>query len=306
MRGGGRRQRAAEHVGARPAARAVPVLALRREQRRSQPGVVAAEVAPDVLDEPAHIPIRTVDHRHDPRLRTLPPRALAVADVELAEPAQLPADVVEVEHPDLVDAQPDVGRQPRGGVVASGRGELAARGELPAPPCEQLLDLGLGRRYPQLRVDEGPGTVHLVERALGHQPGQVVDLDLVAQLQELEVHRQRRRPPRPGRRLRVAQHLAEVEVGVGRLHLPQRPGEPGPDQLEVVGVVADRAVGQPRRRPREHEPGQHLQLEAGDLLLTRRHAPLPEVTHRRKSQPNPLNFSHTEGSSQRARCSHRG
>src|SRR5664280_1914379 len=73
----------------------------------------------------------------------------------------------------------------------------------------------------------------------------VVQLDLVPQLQELEEHRQCGRPPGPGRGLGVAQDLAEVDIGIGRLHLPQRTSEPVPDQLQMVGVVADGAVGQP-------------------------------------------------------------
>jgi hypothetical protein len=49
-----------------------------------------------------------------------------VADVQLAEPAQLPAHVVQVEHADLVDPQADVGLQPPGRVVPRGRDEPAA------------------------------------------------------------------------------------------------------------------------------------------------------------------------------------
>ena len=48
----------------------------------------------------------------------------AVADVQLAEPAQLPAHVVQVQHADLVDPQADVGRQPGDRVVAGGGANL--------------------------------------------------------------------------------------------------------------------------------------------------------------------------------------
>ena len=284
---GGLGQRPAEHIRGRPRAGAVPALALGGEQRGAGPGVVGVELAPHVLDEPAQVPVRAVDQRHQPRLRPPPPRALAVPDVELAEPAQLPPHVVQVQHAGLVDPQADVGRQPGGGVVPGGRGELAAGRQLPAPPGEQLLDLLLGRRHAQLRVDRGPRPVHLIQRALGHAAGQVVDLDLVPQLQELEVHRQRGRPAGPRRRPRIAQHLAEVRIGVRRLHLPQRPAEPVPDQLQVAGVVADRAVGQPRRGPRQHEPGQHVGLESGELFRARRRPMLTQVTHQRQSQPAP-------------------
>jgi hypothetical protein len=49
-----------------------------------------------------------------------------MADVQLAEPAQLPAHVVQVEHADLVNPQADIGLQP-GGRVAGQDGLQAAR-----------------------------------------------------------------------------------------------------------------------------------------------------------------------------------
>jgi hypothetical protein len=123
---GGVGQRPAEHVVGRPGGRAVPVLALGREQRDAVPLVVVAELAPHILDEPAQVAVGAVDQRHQPRLGPLAARSLAVADVELAEPAELPSHVVQVEHADLVDPQADVGLQPGGGVVPGGRGELPA------------------------------------------------------------------------------------------------------------------------------------------------------------------------------------
>jgi hypothetical protein len=98
-------------------------------------------------------------------------------------------------------------------------------------------------------------------------PGEVVQLDLVPQLKELEVHRQCTGPPGPRRRLGIAEHLAEIDVGVGRLHLPQRSAEPVPDQLQAVGVVADRAVDQAGRGPCEHEACQRIGFELGELFL---------------------------------------
>jgi hypothetical protein len=71
--------------------------------------------------------VSAVDQRHQPRLGAAASCSLAVADVQLAEPAQLPAHVVQVEHADLVDPQADVGLQPRGRVVPRGRDELADR-----------------------------------------------------------------------------------------------------------------------------------------------------------------------------------
>ena len=59
-------------------------------------------------------------------------------------------------------------------------------------------------------------------------------------------------------------------------------------KLQVAGVVADRAVGQPCRGPCQHEPGQHIGLEPGELFRTRRNAVLTQVTHQRQSQPAPL------------------
>lgn len=73
-----------------------------------------------------------------------------MADVQLAEPAQLPAHVVEVEHPRFVDPQADIRGQPGDRVVAGRRCELAAGGQFLVPPGEQLLDLGFRWRDPQL------------------------------------------------------------------------------------------------------------------------------------------------------------
>jgi hypothetical protein len=105
--------------------------------------------------------------------------------------------------------------------------------------------------------------------------------------QILEVHRQRTGPPGPRRRLGVAKHLAEIDVCVGRIHFPQRTAEPVPDQLQVVGVVADRAVDQTGRGSREHEPRQHIGLELGELLLAHRFSVLAQIAHHGQSQPTP-------------------
>jgi hypothetical protein len=86
--------------------------------------------------------VSAVDQRHQPRLGAAASCSLAVADVQLAEPAQLPAHVVQVEHADLVDPQADVGLQPRGRVVPRGRDELAAGGQfrLPGRPAAAPAD----------------------------------------------------------------------------------------------------------------------------------------------------------------------
>jgi hypothetical protein len=72
-----------------------------------------------------------------PRLAAAASCSLAVADVQLAEPAQLPAHVIQVERADLIDPQADAGLQPRGRAVPRGRDELAAGGQFLASPGEQ-------------------------------------------------------------------------------------------------------------------------------------------------------------------------
>jgi hypothetical protein len=126
-----------------------------------------------------------------------------MADVELAKPTQLPAHVIQIEHPGLVDPQPNIRGQSGHGVVARRRAELAAGGQASAPPGKQRLDLGLRGRDTKLWVDRGTWPVHLIQRTLDHLSGQVVQLDLVAQLEELEEHRQRRRPTSARRRTRL-------------------------------------------------------------------------------------------------------
>ena len=84
--------------------------------------------------------VSAVDQRHQPRLGAAASCSLAVADVQLAEPAQLPAHVVQVKHADLVDPQADAGLQPRGRAVPRGRDELAAGGQFLAPPDEQCCN----------------------------------------------------------------------------------------------------------------------------------------------------------------------
>jgi hypothetical protein len=177
--------------------------------------VVEIELTPHILNEPAQAVVGAVDQRHQPRLGALAARALAVPDVELADPAQLPAHIVQVEHPGLVDPQTYVGGQPGDGVVARGRAELATAGQLCSPPSEQRLDLDLGRRDPRLRVDRGSRPVHLIQRAFDHATGEVVQLDGMAQGEKLEEHRERARSTGPGRRPGLAEHLAEVGIRVG-------------------------------------------------------------------------------------------
>ncbi|WP_328981031.1 MULTISPECIES: hypothetical protein [Streptomyces] len=152
---------------------------------------VVVELAPHVLDEPPQRPVGTVDQRHHPLARPRAAGALAVADVELAEAAQVPLDVAQVEAASLAHPQADLGHQLRGGIVPGGRGELPAGRQLAAPAREQRPDLRLTRRDPQLSVLGPAWPVHLVDRALDHPAGHPVDFDLVPQLQEHEVRAQR-------------------------------------------------------------------------------------------------------------------
>ena len=121
-----------------------------------------------------------------------------------------------------------------------------------------------------------------------HDPtGQRVDLDLVTQLQEQEVRLESLRPRQPRSLGRAPKNPPEVGVGVGRVQFPQRPAEPGPDLLEMPDVRTDRAIGQPGRRPREHEPRERVGLEISQFLDTRRCPRLAQVPHYRKPQPTP-------------------
>jgi hypothetical protein len=80
----------AQGVVTDPPAGAISVLALRGKQRCAGPDVVAVEVAPHVLDEPAQGPTSIIDQRHHSLTRPAPSGAFAGADVQLAEPAQGP------------------------------------------------------------------------------------------------------------------------------------------------------------------------------------------------------------------------
>jgi hypothetical protein len=87
-----------------------------------------------------------------------------------------------VEHPGLVDPQPDVAGQTSDGVVASGRPELAAGCQLGPPAGEQRLDLDISRWHPQPRLNRGAWPIHLIERALHDTAGEIMQLDLVPQI----------------------------------------------------------------------------------------------------------------------------
>jgi len=65
------------------------------------------------------------------------------------------------------------------------------------------------------------------------------------------------------------------------------PPEPGPHLLQVHHVGADRAVQQPGRRPREHEPGEHVGVELRQLLGAAGRPQLAQIPHDRQAQPKP-------------------
>ena len=194
---------------------------------------------------------------------------------------------------DLVDPQADIGLQPRGRVIAGSRRELPASGQFLAPSGEQVLDLRLGRGDAQLRVGRGRRPVHLVQRALGHAARQVVDLGLVPQLQVLEVDSQRARPAGAGRQPGIAEHPAEVGVGVLGLH-PHK-GRPNQSRIRARCPVSLRIVlsaspadalastnpastwsRRPRSPPRSTAPAAHAS-----------HVPAPASTRTPHLHPDP-------------------
>jgi hypothetical protein len=134
----------------------------------------------------------------------------------------------------------------------------------------------------QLRVDRGARPVHLVQRALGHAPGQVVNLGLMAQLQELEVHRQ-------GGCLPARCASSALRAAAPCRSTRQRPpaasptadDQPFPDQVQAAGVVADRAVCQPRRGPAKTNRSSTSVSNAATSSARRR----PQVTHQAQAAP---------------------
>jgi hypothetical protein len=59
--------------------------------------MIGVELAPHVLDEPSQDAVRAADQRHHPLPGTAAASAFAEADVQLAEPAQLPFDVGQIQ-----------------------------------------------------------------------------------------------------------------------------------------------------------------------------------------------------------------
>ena len=91
-----------------PARGAVGVLELGGEQRGAGTGVIVIELAPDILDEPPQRAVGAIDQRHHALTWPGSTGALAVTDVELAEAAHVPLDVVQVEPARLAHPQADL------------------------------------------------------------------------------------------------------------------------------------------------------------------------------------------------------
>ena len=222
-----------------------------------------------------------VDQRHHPLAR--PGTAGALADSARAASRTRPSShlhVGQVELAGLVDPQPDLGHQPGRRVVPRGRRELAAGRQLPAPPGEQRLDLRAPAAGSAAARPCGPRGRFI--SSIGHsttRPVIACSSTLCRSSRNSKYTVNAARPRAAGCPLGAPpQHRPEVGVGIGRFHLPQRPAEPLPDLLQVAHVAADRAVRQPGRRPREHEPGQHVGLELLELVGRR------DGTTRRRSR----------------------
>ncbi len=96
-----------------PIREAVPSAFLRSDGSSGTPGllgVVVAELALHVPGEPAQRLTCVIDQRDHPLTGPGPAGALAVTDMKLAEPAQLPFDIGQVELAGLIDPQPDLGK----------------------------------------------------------------------------------------------------------------------------------------------------------------------------------------------------
>jgi hypothetical protein len=80
-----------------------------------------------------------------------------------------------------------------------------------------------------------------------------------------------------------------AEYGFHRHQIHPAEGELAGAQMaqNMHDVGADCAVGQPRRRPSQQKPGQHVGLEPRQLLLTRRCPRFPQVSHYSQAQPGP-------------------
>ena len=206
-----------------------------------------------------------VDQRHHPLPRPGPAGALADADVELPEPAQVPLHVSQIQVADLVHPQPDIGHQPGRRIVAGGRGELPARRQLRPPPGEQHAHLHRRRRDPQRGPARTAGPVHLIQRAFGHPAGHLVDLGLMPDLHEPEIVLsacdRASRSRLAASRSTLPKYASASAGSISHNGLPNQPAA-APDEH----VRADRVIRQASRRPGQHEPGQHIGLERCQLF----------------------------------------
>ncbi len=202
-----------------------------------------------------------------------------MADVELAEPAQLPPHVVQVQHPGLVDPQPHVGRQPGDRVVAAAGANLRhgdSSSRHPANSCSTSASTGGTRSCG--RPKRAAGSSHPAGTRSRGRSGCAARSCAAAPGTGSTPSRGRPRGAR--RRTRIAQHPSEVGVRVAWLHLPQRPVRTRPGSAAGGRSLADGAVGQPRRGPRQRKAGQHIGLEVSEIFLAHRCPVITQVGSR--------------------------
>ena len=211
-------------------------LALAGQHRRVRVRPVTCELVSDLGQPPIDQRVGAVDRRHESGLRAAAAAALPVADVQLAQFAEVRAPVADVEHHRLVDPQSEPTPQRRGEVVPGGRQVLARLRHRGAPAGEQLLDLRVGRRHPHLPQRRALLAVELVDRLLDHDAAQGVDVALIAADHELVEQRQHPRlPGTRGHRVTRPSLPGQEPVGVLATRRPQRP--------------VQRAGGRTRRSP---------------------------------------------------------
>ena len=182
--------------------------------------------------------VHRVDRRDQPGLRAAAPAALAEADMQLAELAQIGTPVPDVQHRRLADPQPDPPPQRRRQVVPGRRQVLARPGSAAPPRAEQRVDLRLRRRHPRRAVVGLGRAVELIDRLDHHVAGQRVDVALVAGDQEVEEPRQRPR--------------LVLHRGRG---LAARPAQPGQEPVSVLRLGGPHRPAEEPRRTRRSPPG---------------------------------------------------
>jgi len=142
---------------------------------------------------------------------------------------------------------------------------------------------GLGPAAPQQRFDRGARTVELVERALDHGRSGC-NLRLVPSFQTGSTNGQSARPPVRVSGLSLAQDLAEVRIGIGRLQSPTTSCPTSPGSTRDDWCRCGSSVGQPGRRPRQTNPSRTNLLESATSCVAPRASNSQSVT---RARPNP-------------------